>query len=49
MTAREEPVVVITVTTPAVPITLDPCALGSHRWAYLTTGGQACGYCGVRR
>lgn len=26
-----------------------PCTLGYHRWAWLTSGGQACGYCGVPR
>lgn len=26
-----------------------PCLLGMHRWAYLTAGGQACGYCGKPR
>lgn len=29
--------------------TTDPCALGAHRWAWLTDGGQACGRCGTRR
>lgn len=28
---------------------IDPCAAGAHRWAWLTAGGQACGRCGVRR
>lgn len=26
-----------------------PCVVGRHRWAWLTSGGQACGYCGKRR
>ncbi len=25
------------------------CGAGHHRWAYRDGGGQACGYCGVRR
>lgn len=27
----------------------NPCEFGQHRWAYLTSGGQACGYCGRPR
>lgn len=30
---------------PPVP----PCRFGGHRWAWLTTGGQACGLCGTPR
>ena len=26
-----------------------PCFVGRHRWAYLTNGGVACGYCGTPR
>lgn len=26
-----------------------PCALGQHRWAWLTNGQQACGHCGAPR
>lgn len=26
-----------------------PCLLGQHRWAWLTSGGQACGICGRPR
>lgn len=28
---------------------LSPCQMGRHRWAYLSAGGQACGYCGTPR
>lgn len=31
------------------PRNLHPCSLGQHRWAWLTDGRQACGYCGVMR
>lgn len=26
-----------------------PCFAGKHRWAYLTNGRVACGYCGTPR
>lgn len=26
-----------------------PCLAGRHRWAWLVSGGQACGLCGVPR
>lgn len=26
-----------------------PCFTGKHRWAYLTNGRVACGYCGTPR
>ena len=28
---------------------LHPCEVGKHRWAWLTNGRQACGYCGRPR
>ena len=30
-------------------IAADPCAYGLHRWAWLTSGRQACGVCGKER
>jgi hypothetical protein len=39
----------ITIVEPDPPRPQHPCQLGQHRWAYLTAGGQACGYCGVPR
>lgn len=39
----------ITVNTDPSPRLVDPCAAGHHRWAWLTDGGQACGYCGQPR
>ncbi len=38
----------ITPTSPPQPV-MHPCMYGNHRWAWLTSGGQACGYCGKRR
>ena len=28
---------------------LNPCMRGVHRWAWLSSGGQACGRCGVKK
>jgi hypothetical protein len=40
--------IVINITEPPEPLP-HPCEVGRHRWAWLTSGGQACGYCGTRR
>ena len=41
--------IVIHVAEPDPPRSAARCELGHHRWAWLTSGGQACGYCGRRR
>lgn len=40
--------VVMNVTIGSTSQPWHPCLLGKHRPAYLTTGGIACGYCGIR-
>lgn len=40
--------IIVHIDSPA-PREPHPCEVGRHRWAWLTNGGQACGYCGKPR
>lgn len=48
MTTTPEPKIVIHEVHQAAP-TSTPCQPWRHRWAWLASGGQACGNCGLGR